>query len=344
MAAAPGAIAFAKESLRPVLGYLPGLALLSAMALAATLLGQRLAVLEGLVWAIIIGMLFRNLVGQPAATDSGVAFASKQLLEFSVALLGAAINFADILHAGPRVLMLITAAVTLGILASMAIGRAFGLSRKLSILIAVGNSICGNSAIAAVAPTIRADKRDISMSIALTAVVGVVVVLTLPLLVPLLQLSLYQYGVLAGTTVYAVPQVVAAGFSVSELSGQVATLVKLVRVLFLGPVVLIFGLIFARSAAAEGQKPKLSTLLPWFVTGFLCLGALRSLGIIPDAVSVDAKWASSLLMVVSMAGLGMGVDIAAVRSVGPRIFATVVLSILFLGTLSLGLIRLLGIA
>src|SRR6202162_621297 len=112
--------------------------------------------------------------------------------------------------------------------------RAVGLPIRLSILVACGNSICGNSAIAAVAPVIGADSDDIASSISFTAVLGVVVVLGLPLLVPILQLSLTQYGVLAGLTVYAVPQVLAATLPIGELSNQVGTVVKLVRVLMLG--------------------------------------------------------------------------------------------------------------
>lgn len=322
---------------------IPGLVLLAAMAGLATFVGQWAPVVEPIVWAIVIGVATRNLVGQPPVTRAGINFASKELLELSVALLGATINFADILKAGPRLLLLITLAVTLGIAISTLIGRSFGLPRKLAILIAVGNSICGNSAIAAVAPTIEAEKRDVTTSIALTAVVGVVVVLTLPLLVPLLSLSLYQYGVLAGATVYAVPQVVAAGFSVSDLSGNVATLVKLVRVLFLAPVVILFGLAFARRAGGRMTVSK-AALLPWFVVTFLVLGLLRTVGIVPDWLSADAKTVSGMIMILSMAALGMGVDFSAVRKVGPRVFATVVLSILFLGVLSLGLIFALGIS
>ncbi len=343
MAVVPGSKSLTQETLRPWLGYAPGLALMAAMAVVATLLGQQFPMLEPLVWAILIGIVVRNIVGQPAMAKSGVNWAAKQLLEFSVLLLGAAVNYGEILKAGPKVLGLIALAVGLGILMSMTIGRAFGLSRKLGILIAVGNSICGNSAIAAVAPTIKADKKDVSTSIALTAVVGVVVVLSLPLLVPLLKLSLYQYGVIAGTTVYAVPQVVAAGFSVSPLSGEVATLVKLVRVLFLGPVVLIFGLLFAKSTMAEGQKMKLSTMLPWFVVGFLGLAFLRTFGVIPDLVAGDAKLVSNALMVVSMAALGMGVELAAIKTVGPRVGITVVLSIGFLAILSVAMTFVLGI-
>ncbi len=343
MAVVPRNKAMADETPRMWLNYLPGLALMAALALVASVVGQRIPVFEPLVWAILIGMVVRNVVGQPPAAKAGVNLASKQLLELSVLLLGAAVNYGEILKAGPRVLALIAVAVGLGIVVSMTIGRAFGLSRRLAILIAVGNSICGNSAIAAVAPTIKAEKRDVSTSIALTAVVGVVVVLTLPLLVPLLSLTLYQYGVIAGATVYAVPQVVAAGFSVSPLSGEVAALVKLVRVLFLGPVVLVFGLLFARGTRADGQQVKSLALLPWFVVGFLGLGLLRTVGAIPDSVAADARAISGLLMIVSMAALGMGVHFSSVKSVGPRVLATVLLSILFLGTLTLVLTFALGI-
>ena len=116
----------------------------------------------------------------------------------------------------------------------------------MSVLVACGNSICGNSAIAAVAPVIGARADDVASSIAFTAVLGVVVVLGLPLLVPVLDLSLTQYGTLAGLTVYAVPQVLAATVPVSAISAQLGTLVKLVRVLMLGPVVVLLPVLVVR--------------------------------------------------------------------------------------------------
>src|SRR6202008_1901383 len=128
--------------------------------------------------------------------------------------------------------------------------RALGLPQRISILIACGNSICGNSAIAAVAPVIGAAADEIAASIAFTAVRGVIVVLLLPLLAPVLLLSLTQYGVLAGLTVYAVPQVLAATLPIGALANQVGTVIKLVRVLMLGPVVLGLSLL-ARDLRAD---------------------------------------------------------------------------------------------
>jgi len=318
--------------------------------------GAPAAPVEALVVAILIGIALRNTIGTPAAAAAGVGFAGKQLLEFAVLVLGASVNFAQLWQAGPRVLLLIVLCVMLGLAVSTTVGRFMGLSGKLAILVAVGNSICGNSAIAAVAPAIKADKRDVATSVALTAVVGVCLVLGLPLLVPLLQLTHYQYGVLVGTTVYAVPQVVAASFPVSPESGDVATFVKLLRVLMIGPVVLFFSVRFAGVAdgtAGVTARWRRLVAVPWFITGFLVLAALNSVGVFgalshavglgPTAIAAGAKQGSKLLMIASMAALGLGVELAAVKKVGPRVLATVVTSIVFLVVLSLSLIFGLGL-
>ena len=166
---------------------------------------------------------------------------------------------------------------------------------RMAILVACGNSICGNSAIAAVAPVIGADGDDIASSISFTAVLGVIVVLTCRCLVPVLNLSLTQYGVLAGLTVYAVPQVLAATLPIGELSNQVGTVIKLVRVLMLGPVVLGFSLFASRLRPASAaytisrrRRLRLTELVPWFIIRFLAALAIRSLGLIPDAASCHA--------------------------------------------------------
>ena len=116
-------------------------------------------------------------------------------------LLGASISFAAIAASGVALLGAIAAIVVVTLGFSFGISRMLGLPTRLSILIACGNSICGNSAIAAVAPVIGADSDDIASSISFTAILGVMMVLGLPLLIPLLQLSATQYGILAGLTV-----------------------------------------------------------------------------------------------------------------------------------------------
>ncbi len=297
-------------------------------------------VLEPLVLALVFGMLIRTFARVPAWAEPGIAYAAKQMLEFAIVILGITLNLRTITAAGPQLFLCVLIAVPLAICTAILLGRRLGLGPKLAILVAVGNAVCGNSAIAAVAPAIRAKKQEVASAIALTAVLGVGVVLTLPLLIPVFHLSNYQYGVLAGMSVYAVPQVLAATFPVSALSGTVGSLVKLTRVLLLGPIVAIFAFLYRDE---EGERTKLTfgKLVPWFVTGFLLMSVLRTVGAFPPVITAHASDISRTLTIFAMAGLGLGVDIKSVRTVGPRVAVVVVSSLLLLVSFSLASIFLL---
>lgn len=313
--------------------------------------------LEALVLAILLGVAIRT-AWQPGKTwYPGIHFSAKILLEFAVVLLGASVSVRTVLALGPKLLLGIIVTVAVSILFSYGISRLLKLPQRLSILIACGNSICGNSAIAAVAPVIGADGDDIAASIAFTAVLGVIVVLLLPLLVPVLLLSLTQYGVLAGLTVYAVPQVLAATLPIGALSNQVGTVVKLVRVLMLGPVVLAISLLTSRLRDETDEAdpnvtagprpapglPPLHQLVPWFIAGFLLVLIARSAGLIPAVALAPIKHSATFLTTVSMAALGLGVDIRVVAKAGGRVTAAVTISLIALCLISLALIKLLGV-
>ena len=344
--------------------FLPGILLCIAVTVVATLL-QAVEVhfagepyLEALVLAIILGVVIRTIWTPGPTWEKGIGFSAKILLEIAVVLLGASVSVATVLALGPLLLVGIAVVVAIAILSSYAICRALGLPQRMAILVACGNSICGNSAIAAVAPVIGADGDDIASSIAFTAVLGVLVVLGLPFLVPILKMSLTQYGVLAGLTVYAVPQVLAATLPIGALSNQVGTVIKLVRVLMLGPVVLGLSLITGhlRDEADEapphvtaGDRPKrgrpaLHELVPWFIVGFLVVAVIRSIGLIPQGLLKPLASSASVLTTISMAALGLGVDVWVVARAGARVTAAVSASLIVLGMISFGLIRLVGIA
>ena len=344
----------------------PGLTLVIVVALAAIVIAAveaRLfghALVDGLVVAILLGMALRSFWTPPARTDEGVQFAAREVLEVAVFLLGVSVDLPLLLEAGPALAVGIVLLVVLGLALSYALGRLLGLSHKLAVLVACGNAICGNSAIAAVAPVIGADPGEVVSSIAFTAIMGVAVVVLLPLLIGPLGLSFYQYGVLAGLTVYAVPQVLAAAFPVSVLSGQVGTLVKLVRVLMLGPVVLFFslrqrarglsptaGALTAVDGAPGGTSTavgfRITQFVPWFILGFLALAVLRSAGAIPVAVVGPVRALSAWLTVAAMAALGLGCDLRAIARAGRPIVLTVTGSLVMLVLLSVALIHGLGI-
>ncbi|PNG24167.1 putative sulfate exporter family transporter, partial [Methylocella silvestris] len=295
-----------------------------------------------MVIAILLGMAIRTVWEPGARWKRGIAFSAKQLLEVAVMLLGASISITAIVASGPILLGAIIATVVVTLTSSFSISRVLGLPVKMSILIAAGNSICGNSAIAAVAPVIGADGDDIASSISFTAILGVVMVLGLPLLIPLLALSAHQYGILAGLTVYAVPQVLAATVPAGLVAAQIGTLVKLVRVLMLGPLVLTLSLgarYFQPDAADAGKRRfNLFKLVPWFILGFLGLATLRSMGLVPDVAITPLTKTAGLLTVISMAALGLGVDVRVIGRVGGRVTAAVTLSLILLLCISLGMI------
>jgi len=334
----------------------PGILLCVAITIIAILLqavevhfaGQ--AYLEALVLAILLGVAIRTAWTPAKPFVPGIAFSAKFLLEVAVVMLGASVSVAIVLALGPILLVGIASVVAMALGSSFVICRMLGLPLRMAILIACGNSICGNSAIAAVAPVIGADGDDIAASISFTAVLGVVVVLTLPLLVPILQLSLTQYGVLAGLTVYAVPQVLAATLPIGALSNQVGTVIKLVRVLMLGPVVLGLSLLARdlrtdpRLDRANRRSPDLHELVPWFITGFLVVLIVRSLGLIPQSALPTITHAAATLTTISMAALGLGVDVRVVAKSGVRVTLAVTASLIILGLISYGLIRLVGVS
>src|SRR6266567_5759602 len=228
----------------------------SIQALEETLVGH--PYVEAIVIAILLGTTTRTLWEPGSRWRAGIAFSAKQVLEVAVALLGASLSIAAIEASGPVLLVAIVTVVVLSLAASFGISRSLGLPVRLSILVACGNSICGNSAIAAVAPVIGASTDDVASSISFTAVLGVVVVLGLPLLIPLLHLSGAQYGVLACIAVSA------------------------------------RGLRNDRPLAGSRTHTFFKTV-PWFIVAFFALATLRSLSVLPDAAVVPLRSAASIL-------------------------------------------------
>lgn len=325
----------------PAMQMLPGLILACAIALAAFALEQVQLVLLGKVWldalvlAIMLGACARSMRPVPMACARGIAFAAKPVMEWAIALMGATVGLGALAGMGAGLVGAIVALIALTIAAGYALGRWLGLSGQMALLVACGNAICGNSAIAAVAPAIDADGDDVAASIGFTAVLGIAVVLIVPVLAGALHLDAVRGGMLAGLTVYAVPQVLAAAHPLGPVAVQVGALVKLVRVLMLGPVVTVLSLTHG-GGAAKGR------FFPLFILGFLALAIAHTAGLIPPAVSDAAHRASLLLTVLAMAGLGLSVDLALVARAGLRVSASAVLCLMVLFGVAVLIVRVLG--
>ena len=309
----------------------PGLLLASAFGVAGIALGRVEARLlgrewlEGLVLAILLGLGARWFWTPNAKWVPGVKFAAKPLLEIAIVLLGASVDVVALWHGvGPLLLVAVFAIVPLSIGLGVGVGRALGLNPKLALLVACGNSICGNSAIAAVAPVIRADEEKIAAAVAFTALGSVTVVALLPVARPFLNLSPNAFGALAGLSVYAVPQVLAATAGASAVTTQTATVVKLARVLMLGPVTLVLSLLNKEKGAA---KLGWADMVPPFIIGFVVLAALRTLGVIAPQWADWGREFGGALTVAAMAALGLSSDPRTVKRAGKPVLVAAALGL-----------------
>lgn len=329
--------------------YLPGFLLSLGVAGIAGLLQQAERAVTGRVWieslvlAIAVGTVLRTSCGLAARFGAGVHFCAHRLLEMAVALMGVTIGMDLLSRAHPFLVLAIIMLVGVTVLAGILIGLAFGLPVRMAVLIACGNAICGNSAIAAIAPVIDADSDDVATSVAFTAVLGIPVVMLLPCLAHGLHLTETAGGTLAGLTVYAVPQVMAAAAPLGPVAVAAGTLAKLLRVLMLGPVVACCAFVRARRMEQERGVPRrfrVTEFLPPFILVFVGLMIARSVGLVPHLAVTMAQGAANALTLVAMAALGLGVDLRNVMAAGPRVVAVVTLSLCFLTTAAVLVVRL----
>lgn len=315
---------------------IPGFAVCLAVSCVAfvlerlehSLLGPGL--LGALVFAILIGIGVRSAMPNKISWQPGINFSSKTLLESAIVLLGASISFSAVGSAGLPLIICVFAIVGISIWASFAIARLLGLSSRLAMLIACGNSICGNSAIVAIAPVIDATSDEVAAALSFTAVLGIAVVLLLPVVFTHSGLSIAQYGALSGLTVYAVPQVLAATAPAGLLAAQTGTLIKLLRVLMLGPVIFTLGMM--QKTTPDPRESRY--LVPWFIIGFILSASARALGLIPVTIVPIFLSISSGLTVVAMAALGLSVNVRTVWSAGGRVILASGLSLMLLAAMS----------
>lgn len=278
------------------------------------------------VIALFIGMIINSIKKPSPLLAKGIKFTSKRILKFAIVLLGASLSIGTILQVGKLSLLVMIFTLLTCFGGGYFIGKWLGLDWKLSNLISAGTGICGGSAIAAIAPVIEAEDRDIAYAISATFIFDMFMIVLFPIMGRALNLSDMAYGLWAGTAVNDTSSVVAASYAFSEAAGDFATMVKLTRTLAIIPTVLIFSLVNVhvknKAALQEGrtaesrQKVKITKLFPWFILLFVLMAAINSLGIIPVAVSTGMKTASKFLMIAALAAIGLNTDFSEMRKSG----------------------------
>ena len=303
--------------------FLLGIAICFAVAGVSVLLEELIP--GGLLGASIIALFTGTIINSffhPAWIKPALKFTSKKILKAAIILLGASLSVSTIVSVGKMTffVMIFTFAMCFG--GGYVIRKLFGLNWKLSNLISAGTGICGGSAIAAIAPVIDADDKDIAFAMSSTFLFDMAMIALYPLMGKALGMSDIAYGIWAGTSVNDTASVVASGYAFSEAAGDFATMVKLTRTIAIIPTVLVFAWIGIRIKKKEmlvsgnGKKVNMMKIIPWFIGGFLLLAVANSLGCIPAAVSGAMKTASKFLMVTALAAIGLSTSITDFKKAG----------------------------
>lgn len=332
-----------------ILGFIPGILLALAISVPAVYIHKLYKPLSAVAIAIVAGILIRNLFGLPEKCKAGQTLVAKKVIRWGIILLGARLNFVEVLKIGESALVIIVICITLAILLVRYLSIKIGLPDRLGILIGVGTSICGVSAIVATSPAIEAKEEETSFAVATITIFGLLAVLFYPIIGHLLHMSDTFFGAWAGTAINDTSQVVATGFIYSDAAGKVATVVKLTRNLFMAPVIMILSSFYMRKKAKqEGQDIKKKKIdyrkaFPLFVLGFVSMAVLRTLGVFsPEGISI-IKATASFLIVTAIAGVGLGTSFASMKKVGLKPFYAGLFAAVLMAGISFTLIKLFGI-
>lgn len=311
--------------MKKLLTYIPGFLMALLVALIARYLESLLPIplIGESVIALFIGMAINHIKKPSKMISAGLKFTSKRVLKFSIILLGASLSIGTILSVGRLSLtvMIFTLITCFG--CGYFVGKWLGLDWKLSNMISAGTGICGGSAIAAMAPVIEAEDKDVAYAMSATFLFDMAMIVLFPIMGRAMGLSDMAYGLWTGTAVNDTSSVVAAGYAFSEAAGDFATMVKLTRTLSIIPTVLIFSLINTRinnknlaKDAVSREKVKITSLFPWFILAFVGMAIINSFGIIPATVSTAMKTLSKFLMVSALAAIGMNTDFREIKKSG----------------------------
>ena len=313
---------------------IPGLGMVLAVSAAAFGLHWLLPAAAGKVVgvvlvAIILGLLIRNFFTMPAHWEPGIRFSVHNLLRAAIVLLGARIAFTDVMHIGGKAALMIVLLIAIAFAVGHVLGHLAKIPVRLATLLAAGASICGNSAIAALSPVIKANEEEMSFAVAVTTVMGTTAVILYPLIGAYYGWTDTFYGTWVGTSVHDTAQAVAAGFALGPVSGDVATVVKLTRNAFLGVIIVLVGLAYARwvGGLIGGKKVPFSKRLqqsfPAFLIGFLFLALLNTVGAFTWAsgqvgfdVANGLAGLSGWMMLGALAGVGLSTNLGLIRKTG----------------------------
>jgi len=294
-------------------------AVIASLAFALSKL-QGLHVVSPMILAVFIGILCRTLIVIPDSCNKGINFSLQKLLKIAIVFLGLQLNFSQVLDVGLNGLIVITLTLTSTFLFCLWLGNKLGLDPRLSRLIAAGTSICGASAIIGTNSVIKGKDEHVAYSITLVTLFGFLSMLLFPVIGDHLQLDPKTFGFWSGASIHETAQVIGAAFQGGQESGEVGTVAKLSRVLFLVPIIIILGYSpQGKNLTTEGVASKKPSLpIPWFVIGFIIMVTINSLFPLPEGVQQQVKIGNKFILTIALAAMGLQMSFSEIKNIGLR--------------------------
>jgi uncharacterized integral membrane protein (TIGR00698 family) len=323
------------NGLSNVKSLFPGVLISALIALAAQFISDHYGA-PAMLMALLFGIAL-NFLSDDTKCKSGIAFSARSILRFGVALLGMRISFEMAAGLGWTIVGIVIGGVIATILFGLVIARLFGHGPRFAFLSAGSVAICGASAAMAISAILPRDERTEERLV--FTVVGVTILSTFamivyPIIAEALNYDAQTAGIFIGATIHDVAQVVGAGFSISQETGDVATVVKLIRVAMLAPVILVVTIIIRRMSIADQDNATRPPLVPAFVAAFAVLVALNSFGLFPASLTSLAAEVSRWALLTAIAAVGMKTALKEVINVGLPAISLLVVETVFIGCLT----------
>lgn len=318
---------FVTSALRNSHGFLVA----TVVSIAAQFLSEHYGA-PAMLMALLLGIAFNSLA-EDGPCRPGIEFTSRTVLRFGVVLMGARISVELMVGLGVELIALVVTGVVVTILFGLLGAKLLNRGWRFGLLTGGSVAICGASAamaISAVLPKNEHSERNLIFTVLAITVLSTIAMVAYPILSGLFDFTPEVAGVFLGGTIHDVAQVVGAGFSVSEQTGEVATLVKLIRVSMLAPVVLVISVLVRRNAATDRNEAPRPPILPIFVIGFLTLAAMNSVGWIPAHVATGLSGLSRWALLVSIAAVGMKTSLKRILDVGGQAIVLIVGETIFI--------------
>ena len=305
--------------------------MLGALAAGAMVFSEVFPALNPLILAIAVGAVLGNTVGIPRWAADGVA-RHKVLLETGIVLLGARMALDELLGTGPTIVLVAAGIVVFGVLYVELLARyVFGLEAGVRSVLAAGASVCGVSAVLAVAGSVDADETDISYAVATILFFDAITLVVFPLLAVPLGLPDKAFGVWAGLSLFSTGPTAAVGFAISDVAGEWATVTKLVRNSFIGVLAIGYGVLAATDREEGVAVSAVWYQFPKFLVGFVLLAIVANVGVLTSPMVDSIETVGGWLFALAFVGLGFEIDLSQLRTVG---FTPVALVTVHLVTLS----------